>query len=192
MTPTSAGTPEANSGQEPENQIPPIPDVSPLSYDRFPNVRRDDFRAADGTPSFIVPAADIVEILRFLREQNGFTLMEDLTAIDWRNAEPRFQVVYNLLALNSNATIRLKVGVSGSDPQLPSVTSVFPGANWYECEVYDLFGIVFSGHPDLHRIEMPEDWEGHPLRKDYPVTGPRRPNLPSNSYRPVGRGDVAG
>jgi NADH-quinone oxidoreductase subunit C len=148
-------------------------------------------RAADGTPSFIVQPADIVEVLRFLRDQNGFSLLADLTATDWPGSEPRFQVVYNLLALRSNATIRLKVGADTNNPQVPSATGIFPNANWYEREVFDLFGITFSDHPDLRRIEMPEDWDGHPLRKDYPITGPRRPNLPSNQFRPIGRSDVS-
>lgn len=188
MTQTSADTVNPEPNRQPEDTTQP--DFAPLSATRYPNITRDEMRAADNTPSFIVPAEDIVDIVRFLRDDNGFTLMEDLTAVDWHRTEPRFQVVYNLLALNSNATIRLKVNVSGTNPTCPSITSVFPGANWYEREVFDLFGITFTGHPNLTRIEMPEDWEGNPLRKDYPVTGPRRPNLPSNQFRPIGRADV--
>ena len=191
MTQTSAGMSDANKPElisESTNQA--SPDISPLSHLQFPNVLPDTFRAADGTASFLVPAENIVEVLTFLRDRNGFTMLIDLTAVDWLNAEPRFQVVYHLLALDSNATIRLKVGLNGMDPQLPTVTGVFAGANWYEREVYDLFGITFVGHPNLTRIEMPLDWEGHPLRKEYPITGPRRPNLPSNQFRPVGRANV--
>jgi NADH-quinone oxidoreductase subunit C len=143
-------------------------------------------RAADGTPTFIVPAEDLLEVLTHLRDEHRFTMLEDVTAVDWKK-EPRFQVVYNLLSIERRAVIRLKVNLPGDNPVVSSATPVFPGANWYEREVFDLFGITFTGHPELRRIEMPDDWQGHPLRKDYPVTGPRRPNLPANQFRPVGR-----
>jgi len=152
----------------------------------FPNVRKSEMRAADGTPTFIVPASELLEVMSHLRDKAGFSLLEDVTAVDWKT-EPRFQVVYNMIALARREVLRIKVNLLGSNPVIPSVTGIWPGSNWYEREVFDLFGITFTGHPDLRRIEMPEDWEGHPLRKDYPITGPRRPNLPSNQFRPDGR-----
>ena len=88
-------------------------------------------------------------------------------------AEPRFEVVYHLHSVERNQRLRLKARISGAEPEIESVTSVWRGANWYEREVFDLFGIRFTGHPDLRRIMMPDDWEGHPLRKDYPITGTR-------------------
>ena len=103
-----------------------------------------------------------------------YNYMADLTAVDWPEREPRFDVVYNLLSLETHAVIRLKVRVGDEDtpePEVPTVTGVWPAANFYEREVYDLFGIRFSGHPNLTRILMPDDWAGHPLRKDYPLTG---------------------
>ena len=103
-----------------------------------------------------------------------YNFMADLTAVDWPEREPRFDVVYNLLSLETHAVIRLKVRVGDEDtpePEVPTVTPVWPAANFYEREVFDLFGIRFTGHPNLTRILMPDDWAGHPLRKDYPLTG---------------------
>jgi len=99
--------------------------------------------------------------------------LSSVTAVDRYPAEPRFEVVYHLHSVERNLRVRLKCRLGGENPQIESVTSVWRGANWYEREVFDLFGIRFNGHPDLRRIMMPEDWEGHPLRKDYPVTGSR-------------------
>ncbi len=169
----------------PQEVAAPAPDL--LEASRFPHVRPSSMRAADNTPTFIVPASDLLEVVKYLRDEADFKLFEDLTAVDWLPKEPRFQVVYHFLSLLNRQPIRLKVEVPGIQPRLPSITGLFMGANWYEREVFDLFGITFEGHPDLRRIEMPVDWEGHPLRKDYPTTGPRRPNLPSNQFRPDGR-----
>jgi NADH-quinone oxidoreductase subunit C len=102
-----------------------------------------------------------------------FNYLADVTCVDWYPAEPRFEVVYHLLSITTKHRLRLKVALSGDDPVIESVVPVFPSANFFEREVFDLFGIRFSGHPNLRRILMPEDWEGHPLRKDYPVEGYR-------------------
>jgi NADH-quinone oxidoreductase subunit C len=102
-----------------------------------------------------------------------FEFLSDLTCADWYPTEPRFHVVYHLLSLSRKERVRIKVKLTGSDPNVESVTSVWPGANLFEREVFDLFGIRFNGHPNLRRIMMPEDWDGHPLRKDYPVEGYR-------------------
>ncbi|MEI6046739.1 MAG: NADH-quinone oxidoreductase subunit C [Chloroflexota bacterium] len=163
------------------------PEPALIDPQRFPDVRTSDFRAADGTPTYIVPAAKVVEILRYLRDVERFTMLEDVTAIDWYPKEPRFQVVYNLLSIERQKVIRIKVDLPAQNPTIATVTNLWPGANWYEREVFDLFGINFEGHPDLRRIELPEDWDGHPLRRDYPVTGPRRANLPANWIRVEGR-----
>jgi NADH-quinone oxidoreductase subunit C len=103
----------------------------------------------------------------------GYNFFEDMTAVDWFPASPRFQLSYHILSHALKERIRLRVLVDGPDPAVDSITPVWPGANFYEREVFDLFGINFSGHPDLRRIMLPDDWKGHPLRKDYPVEGYR-------------------
>jgi NADH-quinone oxidoreductase subunit C len=102
-----------------------------------------------------------------------FNFLSDVTCVDWYPSEPRFDVVYHLLSIPRKERVRLKVRLDSASPVVESVTSVWPGANFFEREVFDLFGIRFTGHPYLRRILMPEDWEGHPLRKDYPVEGYR-------------------
>jgi len=91
--------------------------------------------------------------------------------VDWHPADPRFEVIYHLHSTERNNRLRLKVRVRENEPEVDSVTGVWRGANWYEREVFDMFGIRFRNHPDLRRILMPTDWEGYPLRKDYPVHG---------------------
>ena len=117
----------------------------------------------------------IREVCAILRDsaQCSFNYLPDLTCVDWYPSEPRFEVVYHLLSIAQRERVRLKVRLDGSSPVIESVTSVWPAANFYEREVFDLFGVRFTGHPNLQRIMMPDDWEGHPLRKDYPVEGYR-------------------
>lgn len=103
----------------------------------------------------------------------GYNFFEDLTAVDWYPQEPRFQLSYHIVSHSLRRRVRLRVLVDSSDASVPSITAAWPSANFYEREVFDLFGIDFPGHPRLTRIMMPEDWQGHPLRKDYPVEGYR-------------------
>ena len=103
----------------------------------------------------------------------GYTFFEDVTAVDWAPQEPRFQLSYHILSQRLKQRVRIAVRLDSADSTLDSITSVWPSANFYEREVFDLFGIHFSGHPRLTRIMMPDNWEGHPLRKDYPVEGYR-------------------
>ena len=124
-----------------------------------------------GQTSLEIAPAQIVEVCRFLRDQQQFNRLSGVTAVDWYPTEPRFEIVYLLHSIERNERLRLKCRLPSDRAEIDSVTSVWPGANWYEREVFDLFGVVFLNHPDLRRIMMPEDWEGHPLRKDYPVTG---------------------
>jgi NADH-quinone oxidoreductase subunit C len=118
-----------------------------------------------------IDAASIVEVCRYLKEEQQFNRVAGITGLDWYPMEPRFEVVYLLHSVPRNERVRLKCKVSGENPAIDSVCSVWSGANWYERETFDLFGIRFHNHPDLTRIMMPEDWDGHPLRKDYPVHG---------------------
>ena len=103
----------------------------------------------------------------------GYNAFEDMTAVDWFPSDPRFQLSYHIVSHQHKERIRLRVMVGGDSPAVESITPVWPAANFYEREVFDLFGIGFEGHPNLRRIMMPDDWQGHPLRKDYPVEGYR-------------------
>jgi NADH-quinone oxidoreductase subunit C len=120
-----------------------------------------------------VGAAKIASVCGFLKYDQQFVRLSSVTAVDRYPAEPRFEVVYHLHSLERNQRLRVKCRIAGADPAIDSVTGVWRSANWYEREAWDLFGIRFVGHPDLKRIMLPDDWEGHPLRKDYPITGSR-------------------
>jgi NADH-quinone oxidoreductase subunit C len=115
----------------------------------------------------------VVDVCRFIKEQQQFVRLSTVTAVDRYPAEPRFEVVYHLHSIERNQRLRVKCRLRGENPEIDSVTDVWRAANWYEREVFDLFGVSFRNHPDLRRIMLPDDWEGHPLRKDYPVTGAR-------------------
>jgi len=120
-----------------------------------------------------VPAAVLTETCRALRDTPSlrFNVLIEITAADYLPREPRFEVVYHLLSIPNRARVRLKVRVASNeiDGVVPTVQSVWPAAGWPEREVWDMFGIVFAGHGDLRRLLLPEDWDGHPARKDYPV-----------------------
>ena len=134
-------------------------------------------------PTVFVDREHLLEVLRTLRDDPSlqFSLLVDVTAADFLPADPRFEVVYHLACLGEAYVtpgasspapprrLRIRVAVPGSDPRVPSVVSLYPGAGWPEREVFDLFGISFDGHPDLRRILTPDGWEGYPLRRDYPV-----------------------
>ncbi|MGA9389498.1 MAG: NADH-quinone oxidoreductase subunit C [Candidatus Sulfotelmatobacter sp.] len=122
-----------------------------------------------------IDAPHIREACGLLRDSPdcAFNYLSDVTCVDWYPAEPRFEVIYHLLSISHKERLRLKVRLDSASPVVESLTPVWPGANYFEREVFDLFGIRFAGHPYLLRILMPEDWEGHPLRKDYPVEGYR-------------------
>jgi NADH-quinone oxidoreductase subunit C len=119
-----------------------------------------------------VQASDVVSVMRFLRDDPHclFWNLLDVTAIDWPSREQRFDVVYHLLSPKHNARVRVKAPTDEAVP-VPSVIEVFPAADWFERETYDLYGIVFTGHPDMRRILTDYGFEGHPLRKDFPLTG---------------------
>ena len=118
---------------------------------------------------FVQPE-QIVEVITSLRDAHEFALLSAMTAVDyWPQQEPRFHVIYQLTSLEKNLSIQLRVPVAATRPVVPTVSGMFEAANWREREVWDMFGIRFDGHPDPRRILMPADWEGHPLRKDYPL-----------------------
>jgi NADH-quinone oxidoreductase subunit C len=133
----------------------------------------EEARAFRGEVTVYIRPQSLHRMAEFLRDapQLLFEFLADVTAVDLHPNEPRFEVIYHLLSIEKNARLRLKVRLPGSDPRVESMVPVWPAANAFEREVFDLFGIVFEGHPYLRRILMPEDWQGHPLRKDYPVQG---------------------
>ena len=138
-----------------------------------------------------VSPAEVRATLEGLKGE-GFTLLLDVGGVDYLGREPRFDVVYHLLALSATARtpaavgkpqrVRVLCGVPEGDPVVPTVSDLWPSADWAEREIYDLFGVRFSGHPDMRRIQMPVEWEGHPLRKDYPLRGPARERTPRPSF----------
>ena len=130
------------------------------------------FAIANGELTVAANAADIIKVITFLRddERCQFYSFIDITAVDWPAREKRFDVVYHLLSPKLNARVRVKIEAS-EDTSISSMIGVFPGADWFERETYDLYGVVFTGHPDMRRLLTDYGFEGHPLRKDFPVTG---------------------
>jgi NADH-quinone oxidoreductase subunit C len=151
------------------DQSGPCTDTAALKA-RFPQVTD---RPSLDHPAVNIPAADIPALLKFLKEGSGFDMLVDLTAIDWaEGASPRFTVVYHLFSTVRHDYIRVAADCpDDSAPVVPSVTALWPGANWHEREVYDMFGIRFDGHPDLRRILMWDGYPYHPLRKEFPLAG---------------------
>jgi NADH-quinone oxidoreductase subunit C len=133
--------------------------------------------SADGMPTIVVAREQLVEVSRALRDTPAlrFAFLADISCTDYHPRDPRFEVIYLLVCLGAPGwgdtpkRLRMKVRVPAGDVNVPSVTSVWPAAGWPERELYDFFGIVVTDHPDLRRLLMPEDWEGYPMRKDYPV-----------------------
>jgi NADH-quinone oxidoreductase subunit C len=128
-----------------------------------------------GETTVVVPKQHLQRAADYLRSEPslGFSFLSDMTVVDRFPLEPRFEVNYHLLSLERRQRLRLKVRLPGTDAVLPTVTGIWPTANWHERENFDMFGIRFDGHPNLTRILMPDEWEGYPLRKDYPVEGYR-------------------
>lgn len=160
-----------------------VPAAPPTLADRTVALARDvlgddvlEVVAFRDEMTIIVPPARIAALCQALRDapELRYDFLADVTAVDWPDRVPRFDVVYHLLSIPTRAVVRLKVRVGDEgeeQPHVPSVEAIWPAANWFEREIYDLFGLVFDGHPDLRRIMMPDDWTTHPLRKDYPLTG---------------------
>ncbi len=139
--------------------------------ERFP-AEVKEIREFRGQVSVVIEKGRLKEIMEYLHDtpQLCFSYLKDLCGIDYLGKKvPRFEVVYQLYSISHRHAIRIRAEVPENDLSIDSVTGIWDGANWHERECYDMFGIRFTGHPDLRRILMPEDWEGHPLRKDYPL-----------------------
>lgn len=127
-----------------------------------------------GETTVVVKKEEIVAVCTFLKHDLGFNFLTDLCAVDYLGQAPRFMMVYQLYNIGTHQRLRIKAAVEEGDERIDTVSGVWATANWLERECYDLMGIVFNNHPDPRRILMPDDWVGHPLRKDYPVQGPDR------------------
>ncbi len=134
-------------------------------------------------PTILVAPERLFDTARALRETPGleFDVLTDATGVDLWPAEPRLEVIYHFLSLRHLQLLRLKVPLPREAPHVPTLSRLWPSADWLEREIWDLFGVVFEGHPDLRRLLMPDDWEGHPLRKDYPVQIKMKPKV----YEPL-------
>jgi NADH-quinone oxidoreductase subunit C len=132
-----------------------------------------DVLLARGEVTVTVERDALLETLENLRDRDDvrFTFLADVSCTDWPGRDPRIWMAYHLWSPERNHRVRLKVGLPEDDLRLPSATGLFPAADWHEREVYDFFGVVFDGHPGLRRILMPDEWVGHPLRKDHPLGG---------------------
>jgi NADH-quinone oxidoreductase subunit C len=173
--PADATTPAA-----PPKAAAPVPPKPPVSLQTpLNNEFVSRFRAKFGAglldaiedrkqAILVVDRERLAEIALHLRDEEKFEMLTDLTGVDWPKREKRFDVVLNLYSFAKNERLRLKVHAADGE-KVPSVVGVWPTANWLEREVFDMFGIVFSGHPDLKRILLPEEWQGYPLRKDYDI-----------------------
>ena len=178
--------PAAEGGGRPEAEPRAVPRMSPEEQklrrdvasialdalkERFPDDVLEVTCYADQV-TVLVPRERVVELLRFLHDDDrtAFDLLADQTAADWPDRPKRFDVVYHLYSIPTNQRLRLKTHV-GEGESVASATAVYNSANWHEREIFDLFGVVFDGHPDLRRILLPDEWKGHPLRKEYPLEG---------------------
>jgi NADH-quinone oxidoreductase subunit C len=147
--------------------------VSPQELAARLRDRFEDVLPARGEVTVTVAPDRLLETLRALRDDDElrFTFLADVSCTDWPGRDPRIWMAYHLRSPQRNHRVRVKTGLAEDDLRVASAVEVFPAANWQEREVYDFFGVVFEGHPDLRRILMPDDWVGHPLRKDHPLGG---------------------
>ena len=145
--------------------------------DAVPGAQFEAASSVDLQTTIYAPREAVPDVARALRDRPdlAFTFLAELTAVDFWPREPRFELVYVLVSIANRLRLRMKVRVHADAARVATVSDLWPAANWLEREVWDLFGIEFAGHPDLRRLLMPEDWEGFPLRKDYPVQIDQRP-----------------
>lgn len=144
----------------------PLAAIIQVFQERF-QAQVEQFR---GDTSLILSPAQLVQAVRLLRDEFGFEMLSEETAVDyWPQLAPRFHVIYGLRSLQHSLLLVLRVPLDGNAPSLPTIEEIYANANWFEREIWDLFGIRFEGHSDMRRILMAQDWQGHPLRKDYPL-----------------------
>ncbi len=165
-----------------------VPKVVAALQEQFSDAIEDVVGYAGETTVF-VEKSRINDVCRFLRDEIGFDYLTDIGTIDRFTEDDRYEVFYNLCSIADRKRIRLKVRVDESDLEVPTITDLYPGGNWHEREAWDMMGIRFAGHPDLRRIYMPEDFEYHPLRKEFPTLGipgslPLPPNHPDGDLQP--------
>ncbi len=153
---------------------------------RFPQAVYEPYVGVGGDDCCFVRRDGIVDVCRALKQDLGFDMAPYITAVDYLGQTPRFEVVYNLYSTKANARIRLRVKLAEGEA-LPSVTSVWRGANWFERYCFDMYGIQVTGHPDLRRLLMYDAFDGHPLRKDYPLRG-RQPLIQEREVKDIFRG----
>ncbi len=165
------GAPTGPPDQEPPEDLPVPPFIASLRSALPDSVSLVSYWVGDWT--VVVQANHLIEVATFLRDSPGtsFDSCSDVTAVDWPPRKQRFDVVYSLYSTQYRHRVRVKVRAAENEP-VPSVSEVWPAANWLEREVYDMFGVNFVGHPDRRRLLMPDEWQGHPQRKDYPLEGP--------------------
>jgi NADH-quinone oxidoreductase subunit C len=172
VAPAPAAPPKAPAAAAPPKEAPPKP--VPLDNELVQRLKAKFGEAVreaslDRKQAIVLIAAEqLREISRHCRDEEKLDMLVDLTAVDWPRREKRFDIVLNLYSFAKNERLRLKAHAAEGEP-VPSVCDVWPAANWLERECYDMFGIVFEGHPDLKRILMPDEWQGYPLRKDYDI-----------------------
>ncbi len=159
-------------------------EVIALLQQHLPEGSYEAVQAADGMPTIYVPREALVETMRLLRDtpELGFRFLADICGVDYIPREPRFEVIYVMANItDAPKRLRVKVRVPGTEARIPTIKHLWEAADWSERELWDMFGIVVDGHPDLRRILMPEDWEGHPGRRDYPV----QIKMPVKTYEPL-------
>jgi NADH-quinone oxidoreductase subunit C len=154
---------------------------------RFPDAVTDPYEGVGGDDCAFVKKDRIADVCRFLKSERSFEMAPYITAVDYLGQEPRFEVVYNFYSTRTNERIRLRVKVPESDCVVPSVTGLWRGADWFERYCFDMYGIRFTGHPDLRRLLMYDEFVGYPLRKDYPLRG-RQPLVPEREVHDLYRG----
>lgn len=173
MAQTPPQTPATTADAAAPEVPPPPPTDVELAVERFPGAAVPAWRFADGIPTVRVAPEHICDAITWLRHRpeggRRYDMLVDVSGSHWPDRDDPFEVTYLLHALEDSHRIRLKVAVGGDSPAVPSLTSVWALANWPEREIYDMYGVEFTGHPDLRRIITPNDWEGHPLRKDFPL-----------------------
>ena len=164
--PAPPAKPPAKPATEPEEWVSPLREAIEK---RFPSALSDPLIFRD-QPSITLSKESVLEVCRFLRDdpEIAYTYPTDVTAADYPDREKRFEVVYHIYSFVRNHRLRIKI-LAGDGESVPSLTGIWAGANWMEREVFDMFGIVFDNHPGLKRILLPEEWVGHPLRKDYDI-----------------------